>query len=59
MYTHLINFRIYALQVCNNNLTLIYIVKNTCLEVIQKYNNKEYYLVTLKNHAITAKYVNL
>ena len=58
MYTHFINFRIYIVQVCNDNLTLIYIVKNTHLGFIQKYDDKECYSVTLENHTLAAKYVN-
>ena len=37
----------------------MYIVKNTHLEVIQKYNDKKCYSVTLKNYALAAKHVDL
>ena len=33
----------------------MYIVKNTHLEVIQKYDDKECYSVTLKNYTLAAK----
>ena len=58
MYTHFVDFRIHAVQVCNDNLTSMYIVKNINLKVIQKYDDEECYSVTLKNHALVTKCVN-
>ena len=58
MYAHFINSRIHAVQVCNNNLTSMYIIKNTNLKVIQKCDDEEYYPVTLKNYTLVTKHVD-